>query len=1176
MNVDYTLCKRSCLRFTWLLIALFAAFFLSAQEYYVYSKASVPMQEAKVQQEDQVQSLEEVLKSISSIYKVFFNYEVSLVEGTFVEKPNLDEKRKIEDVISYVLNGTGLRWKRVAADYYLLYKQDRKNKQPLKSLKRELLKNENDELQLPKLSNDTPARIIRPERSSAVSLTTEDLPPAIDIEGRVTGEGGEPLVGVTVLLVGTGTGTVTDFDGYYQISVENEEAVLQFTYTGYEPQEISVGTQREINIQLAVSISDLNEVVVTAFGIEKEKKALSYSVQELDGEKLASVGNTSVVNSLQGKVAGLIVKQTSGAPGSRSRINIRGSRSFTGNNEPLYVVDGMPISSGSRTIDLNPADIKSVNILKGPTAAALYGLRASNGVILIETNKGEGVTGGKPTITLDNSFNFDQISRFPETQTTYAQGTGGNFDPYSAFSWGPRIAEMGTYTNQLDEQEVAAVYDNDGDLFETGGTLNSNLSIANSSQQGNYAINLGLADQQGILRNSSMQRVNVKFAGGYHLSDKLKVNTSINYSNNKVHGVELPWWATFAVPPSYNLRGKPTHVPGSPYQQINFRGQHDNFYWALDNNSNVSNTSRTFGNMSFDYRPLSWLTFNYRLGLDEYATNQKIVNELGSQSGRTDPPSGGRIRNSISEFRQINSNFNLSIKQDIGQDFSLELLAGNEFYDIRSNSVANDGQDIVIGGFHHISNTATQTTTESRSSRRVVGFFGNFSLAWKNALYLTATGRNDVVSNMPASNRSFFYPSIGGSLVFTEFFATPSTFLTFGKIRASVAEVGQAGPAHSVETVFSAGSAAGGFTWPYEGLSAFTQSNRINSSDLQPENTRTLELGFDLRFLNSRLGLNYTYYDSRAEGQIYNVPIAGSTGFSSELRNAGEMRINGHEISLNLKPIETPDILWNIDVNFTTFTNKVISLAEGIEQLNLGGFRVQAIAREGEEFPSLYGLGYARDPATGLVVVDNRPTLANGSPNPFYGMPLRTTESIILGKAQPDFEMGFIQTFAFKNFTLLAQVDWRKGGVLSSGYSRLGRLYGVLSETEDREADYVFPGVKGVYDDGGNLVVEGANDIVIQRGFDFYRRNQDPIRESNIYDATYVRLRELRLSYEVPKSFIGNTFIRTASVYFVGRNLWLSAALPHFDPEMFNNSEAESYNSYPQTKSFGGGIRLTF
>ncbi|MBI0397246.1 SusC/RagA family TonB-linked outer membrane protein [Cyclobacterium marinum] len=996
----------------------------------------------------------------------------------------------------------------------------------------------------------------------------------IEITGRVTDDQGLPLPGVTIIIEGTSVGTVTDFDGNYTLDAE-EGNVLVYSFVGFESQRKTIGNSSVIDVQMIQDASSLEEVVVTAFGIKKEKKSLSYAVQELEGDKLSAVGNTNLVNSIQGKIAGVIVKQSSGAPGSTSKINIRGSRSFVGNNEPLYVVDGMPISSGGRTIDLNPNDIKSMNVLKGPTAAALYGLRASNGVVVIETKKGEGVLGGKPTVTLESNYNFDQLSRVPDIQTTYGQGERGVFLPYSAFSWGPRIDEMGVYTNQLGELEEAAVYDNVGDLFRTGGTSNTNLSISNALDKGNYAINVGMANQDGILKNTGMQRMNIKVAGGYNLTDKLKVNTSINYSNNLIEGTELPWWGTFAIPPSYNLKGKPTHVPGDPFQQINFRGQHDNFYWAMENNYSENRTSRTFGNLSFDYTPFDWLSVNYRIGLDEYTTQNKNVIEKGSGSGRTDPPSGGRISNSMVNQRQINSNLNLNISKSFGSDFNMDFMLGNEVYDIRGNSISSNGSDLVIGGFHHISNTAVQTTNEYLSRSRVVGFYGNLSVSWLNSIFLNATGRNDIVSNMPRGNRSFFYPSIGTGVVFTEFLSLPENILTFGKFRASVAEVGQAGPIFSTSTLFVPGAAVGGFTFPYQGMNAFTLSNALNSSDLKPENTRTFEIGVDLRFFNDRVGLDYTYYDSKSDGQIYRVPIAISTGYTSELRNAGEMSVKGHEIMLNLTPISTQNFSWNLTTNFTTYTNRVVSLAEGIDQLELGGFRVQSVAVEGEEYPSLRGFGYARDPASGEIVVDSRPTLSNGNINTRYGMPLRTTSQVILGSAQPDFDMSFLNSFNFKNFSISAQIDWRKGGKVSSGYNRLGKLYGILSETENREADQIFPGKMGYYDQG-NLVVEGDNNITIQKGFDFYRVNDDPISEANVYDATFVRLRELRLDYRFPTGWLQNTFIRKASVFFVGRNLLLSAAMPHFDPEMFNTNEAESYNSYPQTKSFGGGIRVDF
>ena len=998
------------------------------------------------------------------------------------------------------------------------------------------------------------------------------------ISGQVTDQStGESLPGVNILAKGTTTGTVTDIDGNYRLTVADEVTTLVFSSIGYETVEEAISGRSTINLSLAPDIQALSEVVVTAFGIEREKKALSYAVQEVDGEKLAAVGNTNLENSLQGKVAGVTVRQTSGAPGSGPRINIRGSRSFRGNNEPLYVVDGLPIASDddSRSIDINPSDIKSINVLKGPTAAALYGLRASNGVVIIETKKGEGARGGTPTVTLESNYSAERISLFPDTQTTYGQGENGEFDPSSPFSWGPRIDTLGTYTNQLGEPEQAAVYDNDKELFRTGGISNTNLTVANAFDQGNYAISLGYTDQEGILKNSGLQRINAKFAGSYSLSDQLKVSTSVNYANNTVNRVgDMPWWATFSVPPTYNLRGKPTHEPDDRFHQINYRGQHDNLYWALENNYVDTRTSRIFGNVNLDYRPLDWLSFNYRLGLDEYTTDRKAVEELGSQAGRadaSDPPSGGSINNQIRQHRQINSNLNITANKTLGEEFEVELMVGNEFYDIRSNEIQSQGTNIIIGGFHNIANTSVQTTEEELERQRVTGFFGNLSLSWRNTVFLNATGRNDIVSNMPRDNRSFFYPSLGTSVVFTEFLSIPENILTFGKVRASIAEVGQAGPIYATRTVFRSGSATGGFTFPYEGLNAFTLDNQLRSNVLEPENTRTFEVGANLRFFNDRFGLDYTYYNTVSEGQIYQVPIARSTGFASELRNAGEMNVRGHELALTATPVATPALRWDLTTNFTTYTNKVVSLAEEIEQLELpGGSRVTAVAQVGEEFPAILGFGYARDPASGEVVVDSR------EDERFYGMPLRSTEQIILGNAQPDFEVGFINTISFKNFTLYAQLDWRQGGKVFSGYNRLGKLYGVLSETEDREADYVFPGKKGFFDEEGNLVVEGDNDIVIQQGFTYYRRNQDRIEESSVYDATFVRLREVRLTYNFPTTWLDNSFIDAVSFYLIGRNLWVNAALPHFDPEMFSNNAVEEYTTYPQTKSYGGGFRITF
>jgi TonB-linked SusC/RagA family outer membrane protein len=999
-----------------------------------------------------------------------------------------------------------------------------------------------------------------------------------NVTGRVTDlVTEEPIPGVNIVIAETSVGTTTNQEGYFELNVPSLEEVLIFSFIGYERQEISLNGRTEISVQLVSQAIEGEEMVVTAFGIQRESRQLSYAVQDIDGEAVASVGNSNIVNSLQGKIAGVTVKQTSGAPGSSHRITIRGTRSLLGDNEPLYVIDGLPVSGGSRAIDINPSNIESINVLKGPTAAALYGLRASNGAIVIETKKGTGIPDTGPQVSFESNYNIHQISMLPEKQSMYMQGENGQFNPFSAHSWGPRVDETGTYINQLGEEEEAAIYDNARNYFQTGGIVNSNLNISNSLDRGNYALGLGYTDQSGIMKTTGMQRLNVSVSGGYDLFDDLRISTSMNLVNTQIDDQPTSgtsgWWAVFAVPRSYDLAGKPTHVPGNPYQQINFRGQHDNLYWLLDNNYIDNETSRFLGNLNFTYTPLDWLAVDYRVGMDGYTNRVETVFELGSGSGRTDPPSGGSLNNFMQEYRQVNSNLMATITQDISEDFNIELTFGNEFYHTRARNVTSSGSDFVIGGFHHISNAATHSTAGNLTQSRVVGFYGNLSLSWQNSIFLNATGRNDIVSNMPSQNRSFFYPSIGLSAIFTDFLSIPENILSLGKIRASIAEVGQAGPIHSTQLVYNSGAATGGFAWPYQGLNAFSLSGQLNSDDLRTENTRTYEVGVDLRFLGGRLGLDYTYYDSKADGQIYRVPIALSTGFSNELRNAGEMSVQGHEIMFHITPIATSNIMWDITTNFTTFTNKVLSLAEGIDQLELGGFRVTQVAIPGEEYPAIRGSGFARDPASGEVVVDAREILPNGNPNPTYGMPLRAEHDIILGNSNPDFEVGFVNNFSYRNLSLTAQIDWRQGGKFSSGQNRLGKLYGVNIETANREEDYIYPGKKG-YFESGELIVTGENDITIQRGQTFFQSNQDPIAESNVYDATYVRLREVRISYALPSVWLDNLGIRSASVYLIGTNLWTRASVPHFDPEMFNNTASEQYNSYPQTKGFGGGIRI--
>jgi TonB-linked SusC/RagA family outer membrane protein len=1008
------------------------------------------------------------------------------------------------------------------------------------------------------------------------------------IRGTVSDESGEPLTGVTVTLENSSIGTISDIDGRFSIDVP-ANGVLVFSFIGYATQRVRITNQSELNITLLEDNVNLNEFVVTAFGLERSEKSISYSIQKIDGDQLIKAKNPNFGGGLQGKIAGLTVSQRSGAPGETPTINIRGSRSITGNNEPLYVIDGFPISG--RIVDLNPNDIETINVLKGPTAAALYGIRASNGVIVITTKRGAESAMNKPTVTIDNNVTYDVITRFPALQTRFGQGERGAFNAFSTFNWGPRIDTLGTYENQLGELEEAAVYDNARNFFNNGRTYNLNVDVSNRMEKGNYSVGVGYVNQEGTIPGASFERFNFKVANDYNLTRKLRIGTSVNFSSAKDSrvvdgaGNSSLFYAAFFAPVTYDLKNKPISIPDDPFNQINFRGGHDNIYWSIRNNSNRGDVLRTFGNTYLEYKPADWLTLNTRFGVDYAVSNRKNVLSLGSGAtgGRTNPPRGGQISDFSQNQRQVNAVTTMVIDKKINQDFRLNFIAGNEFLDTYSRSMTITGNDIVIGGFDHISNTSIQIPNENVNRGRLVGFFSNAEFSYKNYLFLNASVRNDIVSNMPRGNRSFIYPSFGLGFAFTDAFNIDSKVLTFGKIRGSIAEVGQAGPLFVGQNVFVRGMVnetfgAGAFQFPFMGLPAF-MIDRNQVSNIRPENIKTNEIGFDLRFFNNRMGIDYSYYETTSEGQIFRVPLATSTGFTSELRNSGIMSVKGHEIVLNGTPVQKTDFRWDITTNFTSFKNEVVELADGIERLTLGGFRAQIVAERGMPYPSLIGSKFARD-NTGNIVVDSRQSLPNGSPNPSYGMPLRSLEqNAFLGQVNPDFEIGFINSFRYKQFTLGVQFDWRKGGFISSGSNRLGKLYGSLAETGNRETPQVLAGIKGFYDESGNLVVEGQNDISILKGEQFYRNVMDPIIESNVFDASFVRLRELRFSYDLSPELLNRLKLKNASFYLVGRNLWLNSTLPNFDPEMDSGSgnvRGEEYLVVPQTASYGAGLIISF
>jgi TonB-linked SusC/RagA family outer membrane protein len=1027
------------------------------------------------------------------------------------------------------------------------------------------------------------------------------------VTGVVTGaEDGNPIPGVTVIVKESGTGVLTNVDGQYSIEVPSEGLMLQFSFVGLKTTEMPVQGRTTIDVVMETEYFEMDEVVVTALGIRKEKKALSYSTQSVKSEVLTAAGQSNITNALQGKVAGVSITQSSGMPGASSYITIRGATSIDGNNQPLYVVDGMPIFSdpiftepnandrvsnsdaSSRILDINPMDIESIEVLKGPVASALYGLKAGNGVILVTTKTGKGLKENKGTISYTTSYTADIVTRFPELQSTYAQGADGVFQQGTSRSWGPRIEDVGIYENIWGDTVQGQLYDNVSPFFQNGVTYTNDLGFTKGSDNYNLYASLGYTDQKGVIPETGMKRLTGRLTGDYKIGKSFSVGASAMYTNMNVdkipNGSNLsnPLFTVYYAPRSFDLWNNPYAYADDPYKQYHYRAAMDNPRWSMANNDFNETNDRVIGNTHFEYKPWDFLTVRYQIGVDFVTNNQKEIYEIGSgeTGGRTDPPSGGKITDFSYFTRAWNSNATITFDKKFG-DVGVNLIAGNEIDDNYAREIIIYGEGFLIGGYHNVANSESQRPFETISKLRTAGLFGSLTLSYKSILYLTGTAREDRVSNLARGNRDFFYPSIGGSFVFSELIPEADNVLTFGKLRASYAMIGQAyGTPYATRNVFATSSTGyGGFLsdgiqFPFNGVTGFQHYYKYYSQDLQPQNTKTFEFGIDLRFMQGRIGLDYTYFSSKVDDQIFDVPISPSSGYLYELRNAGLLKSVGHEATLTLVPVKTNAFTWTLEANFTKYTNTVEELAPGVTDIQLGGFETPSIrAIQGSTYPSIYGIGYERDESGRIVVLDE-------PGNPYHGMPMSTTDAKKIGDVQPDFLIGFNSTINYKGVQVTALFDWKSGGEMYSGNNMLGELYGMLKITEDRETPVVLDAVKGHYDDEGNLVITGENDIAIYRDQDYWDRSLNALDEAHVHPTSYVRFRELAVGYSLPASWMKNIFIKSVALSFVGRNLALWTSYPNFDPETSTtgatNGQGIEYVAFPQISSFGGKLSLTF
>lgn len=1027
----------------------------------------------------------------------------------------------------------------------------------------------------------------------------------------VSGEDGEPIVGASVKVSGTKTGTITDVDGKFALNVP-EGTKLVVTYLGMLPKTVNASVSGAMKIKLDPDNKVLDEVVVTAMGITREKKALGYASQVLDAKDLNTSGTSSLASAMQGKLTGVDIRTSSGAPGASAQIVIRGARSFDGNNTPLYVVDGMPISStpdfdtkesvsgadnASRTIDLNPDDIESINVLKGQAASALYGIRASNGVILITTKRGsKGST--KPVITFSTDLSAQTLSRKFEHQDVYAQGTTlSKYNPNTSMSWGPKIADLANdatyggntnnkYTNGdltshagmyynpkyaaagLSGWATPQTHDNVGDFFKTGFTQNSTFNISQRKNDVSYSFSVSDTYQKGVIPSTGMTRTGARGAVDWKVNDQWKTGFSANYSSVKIKSAPGANSGivnvVYSAPAEYDLKGTPYHKPGDPTSQILFRATNfNNPYWWADNDEYSQHTNRVFGNAYAEFSPkLNWgknykIVFREQAGIDMYTSNDSEIAEVGSAKNTK-----GEVENYGTQNNIFNNllTANFTAKWGANEEWDFGFVLGNEFNHQYRRKWDYDGTGLAFYGQPTIGNTSSMDAhSDYHIQERTVGVFGQMSLSWMDMLFLTVTGRNDVVSTMPRGNRSFFYPSVSLGWIFTELPALKENHvLSYGKLRLSYAQVGQAGQFYNnymyVPTYGSGMYVYTPISYPLGGAKGYAPYYVKFDENLKPQNTSNWETGIDLGLFKNRVRVEYTLSYQDVRNQIFDVPTAGTTGYQALRTNAGQMTTLSHELSVNASVIEHANYGLDLGVNFTKITNKVKKLADGVESIMLGGFvEPQVRAQAGYTYPNIYGKAFKRTEDGQLLLSAN-------------GLPQGTAASVNLGECTPDFNMGFNLRAHYKQLSLSATMDWQKGGCMYNGTLLTMNYFGASKASLPYHE--------------GTMVAEGINEATGQKNTvqvskqQYYMAYND-VTEAGIFDTSFLKLRDVTLSYQFPK-FAGINL----SVYGFARNILLWAKLPGLDPESSQgNGNMSGYferYSIPNSSSFGGGFKIAF
>ena len=1033
---------------------------------------------------------------------------------------------------------------------------------------------------------------------------------------KVTGtvlsqEDGQPIIGAAVKVDGTSIGMLTDVNGKFSLTLPEGKKSLTVSYLGFESKTVTA--KNGMRVFLKTDATALEEVVVTAMGIKRSAKALGYSATSLDGEEIAEVRTNDIMSGLAGKVAGVQISTTSSDPGASNSVIIRGVSSLNGSNQPLYVIDGVPMTNssvyssdglnngydfGNGANAVNPDDVENMTILKGAAATALYGSRAANGVILITTKSGKKQNG--VGVEYNGGIQWESVLRLPQSQNDFGMGWYGNKTDDENGSWGPKFdGSMLRYGSIYDYSQkmksYVAIKDNMKDFFDTGMRYNNSVSFSNATDATTYYVSLSQIHDDGIIPTSADSYTKYTFsANGSQKVKNVTISTALNYAYQKNsfvstgQGGSSMYNAIMQTPRDISIAemkdlSDPFNTPGYYYTPYGIT----NPYWILNNYENKQESERFYGKLQLDYEFLKYFKATYRFGLDTQTRHhnqgepnlESMFKDTYNADASTIAGATGAVTQQTTRQREINQDFFVTFDMPVS-DFNINAVAGFNGNERSSSYLYGHVENLTIPTFFDLSNSSERPEVAQYSQkRRLYGIYGQAELAWKNMAYLTLTARNDWSSTLPKENRSFFYPGVTASFLFSELLKDDlKKIINFGKVRAAWGKTGNDANVYMTQSVYaqaassSSGWASSAFPFSKTGTNAYTAGNTLGSLNLSPEMTTEFELGLNMGFLQNRIVVDFSYYDRKSDKQIFSLNMDPASGYTAMNTNLGKIGNKGIEALITLVPVRTNDFEWAITWNYTKNKNKVISLPEELGgEVNIYGFSggTGLYAIEGEEM-GIFKCYRTKTDGEGHIVVNSK------------GIPLQTDDIEKVGSMNYKYQMGIGNTFRYKGVSLSIDFDIRKGGLLFSRTADISYFTGNAIQTAYNDRNpFIVP--NSVVSDGNGGYVENTTPLDPTQIYNFWNNGGFLSDESFLVDKSYVKLRSVVLSWELPKKWLSGTPLQGVKVSFFGNNLflWTPSSNTFIDPELtsFGNDLSGNFGEYsanPSSRKFGFNVNVKF